>query len=63
MFVNFRFIADQLFDIAVILNSKQCNLSALAEPVVGTANRKVYLQLEIRSVEHGICPIAEFTSP
>ena len=22
-----------------------------------------FLQLEIRSVEHGICPIAEFTSP
>jgi len=23
----------------------------------------IYVKLEIRSVEHGICPIAEFTNP
>ena len=30
-----------------------------------TAREKIkkHLKLEIRSVEHGICPIAEFTSP
>jgi len=26
-------------------------------------NEQIYKQQEIRSVEHGICPIAEFSSP
>jgi len=27
------------------------------------SNTKLIIKQEIRSVEHGICPIAEFTSP
>ena len=35
----------------------------MAEVAMDVLNKWYYIELEIRSVEHGICPIAEFTSP
>ena len=56
------------FSEVTILQGVECSIFPIdfewaLQQCSATALPAIYCKLEIRSVEHGICPIAEFTSP
>ena len=59
-----------LFSQRKLVSQLRCNCLVMSKTMRKYRNdslinehKSMYIKLEIRSVEHGICPIAEFTSP